>query len=130
MMAQMTAHYPHQELAEETLMSYTHDLARLAQQHGLLAVKTALLVIRIRPGQKFFPHPTEVAEELEAMATKRRDEERKENPYIVDSACDHVPGGYWQKAADGMVRCACWRRWKESTKPPVSEDRKSVAAGR
>jgi hypothetical protein len=106
---------------------YQRGIEELVKEFGFSAVRKDLE--RRLTRTKFFPHPSEVREELEAMTTKRREEESKENPYIVDPECKHVPGGYWQKAADGMVRCACWKRWKESTKPSAAEDRKTLAAG-
>jgi hypothetical protein len=113
LMAQMVSHYPHQELAEETLMSYTHDLAAMAQEHGMVTVKAALLTVRRRPGQRFFPHPTEVAEELEAMKQQLREAQRISNPYIPDPACKHtIPGWKRTKDVDGddvMSRCDCWK---------------------
>jgi hypothetical protein len=70
MVKQMVAYYPHQELAAETVAGYMHDLTRLAVKDGLPAVKSSLLALRIRPGQKFFPRPSEAREELAAMTSR------------------------------------------------------------
>jgi hypothetical protein len=71
---------------------------------------------QLRPGQRFFPHPSEVAEELEAMATKARNEARAQNPYVPDPQCKHVsPGWAWVTDKDGdriMGSCECWKRRK------------------
>jgi hypothetical protein len=70
---QMQAHYPHQEFADETVKGYLFDLERLAVLHGLDVLRVALLNLRLRPGQKFFPHPSEVAEEIEQMLEADRE---------------------------------------------------------
>jgi hypothetical protein len=131
MVGQMVAYYPHQEMGAETVAGYMHDLSRLAMKHSLPAVKTALLTLRIRPGQKFFPHPSEVAEELEAMATKAREEARTQNPYVPDPECKHLlPGQAWVVDKDGdrvLGRCECWKRWKGQL--PV-KDHKAAATGK
>ena len=123
MVGQMIAYYPHQEMAAETVAGYMHDLTRLAVKHGLPAVKTALAALRLRPGQKFFPHPSEVSEELEAMETRERLAARAANPYVQDPNCNHisVEGLAWVRNKDGdrvLGRCACWKQWKRATAHP------------
>ena len=63
---QMQSYYPHQEFARETIDSFLFDLERLAVTYGLDRLQQAFLNIRLRRGQKFFPHPTEVLDEIEA----------------------------------------------------------------
>lgn len=69
---QMQAHYPHQEFATETIEGYLFDFERLAVLYGIQLVEVALLNLRIRPGVRFFPHPSEVAEEIEVQRDKER----------------------------------------------------------
>jgi hypothetical protein len=69
---QMQAYYPHQEFGEETVRGFMFDLERLAVIHGIDALKVALLNLRIKPGQRFFPHPSEVAAEIEQEKEARQ----------------------------------------------------------
>ena len=48
------------------------DLERLAVIHGIETLKVALLNLQIKPGRKFFPHPSEVAEEIEQRTKQGR----------------------------------------------------------
>jgi hypothetical protein len=123
---QMQAYYPHQEFAEETIRGFQFDLERLAVMYGVYRLQTALLNIRIKPGQKFFPHPSEVSEELEALVKKEKQEAREANPYVPCGRC--VSGMILEFRNDGRfaVRCACWTAWKAGT---PQEDRKSKAGG-
>jgi hypothetical protein len=133
LMGQMIAYYPHQEMGEETVQGYKHDLTRLAANYGLTTLKAALLNLRIRPGQKFFPHPSEVAEELEAMATKAKAQARAANPYVPDPQCKHVlPGQAWVIDKDGdrvIGECECHRRWRGTQAMNATRDNKAAAAG-
>jgi hypothetical protein len=126
---QMTAAFPSQELHPDTARMYQHGAEMLAEEYGINRVQTALESFLTR--QKFFPHPSEIREVLEAMAVRERTEEREKNPYIPDPNCDHnSPGWKRTKDADGddvMSRCDCWKSWK-GIKQPAS-DRKTVAAG-
>ena len=115
-MEQMAGRYPNQDM-EAAAQNYLFDYNRLAQIHGLSAVKTALLNRRIKPGQRFFPSPDEIAEELESMAANAKADSLKANPYVPDPECKHVSGGGWRRfiSADGeyaVSRCACWNKWK------------------
>jgi len=133
LMEQMWAYYPHQEFSAETVQGYQFDMERLAVRHGLDRVKEVLLDLRLRAGQKFFPHPVQVLEELEAMEKKERAEQIKANPYVPDPACNHrIPGWTRTKDQDGddvMGRCECWKRWRGIVDGPSRADRKTVAAG-
>jgi len=66
LVAQMVQRYPSQEL-EQSLEGYLWDFERLAAKYSLAKVEKALAELRIKPGQKFFPRPDEVAEEIEAQ---------------------------------------------------------------
>lgn len=131
LMEQMWAYYPHQEFSPETVDGYQFDMERLAVRFGLTSVKAVLLDLRLRVGQKFFPHPVQVLEELEAMAAKERAEQVKANPYVPDPTCNHkIPGWTRTRDKDGddvMARCECWKRWRGII--DISADRKTVAAG-
>ena len=114
-------------------MDYLFDCNRLMEKHGLSRIKTALLNLRIRPGQKFFPRPDEIAEELESMAANERADALKANPYVPDPDCTHVGGGGWRRFLDKdgdycVSRCNCWLRWKSTYQPAVA-DHKARAAG-
>ena len=127
LMAQMAAHYPHQDIGPAA-ESFLFDMQRLRQKHGVQSVKTALLALRIRPGQKFFPHPSEVAEELEAMEAKSA----QYNKFQADPACEcrKLQKGFtWVIDKDGdrvIGRCPCFKRHEGYAD---SADRKTVAAG-
>lgn len=69
---QMQAYYPHQEFADDTIQGYMFDFERLAVIHGIGRLRAAFLNIRIMPGRKFFPHPVDVAEEIEAIDARER----------------------------------------------------------
>lgn len=80
--------YPSQD-QEESVEAYQQDLEALAVKYSISTVVNALRDLRIRPGQKFFPRPDEVAEEIEnqrerkmlpgATESQRRAEEREAN---------------------------------------------------
>lgn len=135
LLKQMSAYYPHQEYPQDTTDAYLFDFGRLAERFGLGAVKTALLELRLRSGQKFFPHPTEVLEELEMAQQKAKIEHRA--AYIPDPNCicseikPKLPSGLmWMEDRDGdrvIGHCPCWKQWKGI--PVQPEDRKTVEAG-
>lgn len=125
LMEQMTGRYPHQDM-EAAAENYLFDYSRLTAIHGLAAVKTALLNLRIKPGQKFFPTPDEAAQELEAM-------KEPAVKFQADPQCEcrKVQKGWtWVLDKDGdrvIGRCPCFRRY--AGLPELSADRKTVAAG-
>ena len=127
---QMTAAFPSQELHPDTARMYQHGAEMLAEEYGINRVQQALESFLTR--QKFFPHPSEIREALEAMAAKERTEERAKNVYIPNPDCAHVSGGFWKRTRDldgddVMSRCDCWKAWKGIQ--PAAADRKTVAAG-
>lgn len=125
LMEQMAGRYPHQDM-EAAAANYLFDYGRLTAKHGLHAVKTALLNLRIKPGQKFFPTPDEAAEELEAM--KEPVTKFEADPHCE---CRKLQKGWtWTVDKDGdrvVTRCPCYREWKGTAQQ--SADRKTVAAG-
>lgn len=109
---QMQAYYPHQEFLDETVEGYQFDLERLSAMYGLARVRQVLLDIRIKPGQKWFPHPSEVSEALEEMVKQEKLQERKDNPFIP---CGRCSSGMVISERDGRrfaSRCHCWLAWK------------------
>jgi hypothetical protein len=78
LLAQMADRYPAQDL-RDSMEGYLWDFERLALKYSLPKVQAALAALRIRPGQRFFPRPDEVAEEIEAQveAEMRREEMRR-----------------------------------------------------
>jgi hypothetical protein len=60
--------------------------------------------------RKFFPHPSEVREKLEAMTSRATAEERRANRYVQDPNCNHISieGLAWVIDKDGdrvLSRC-------------------------
>ncbi len=74
LLAQTADRYPAQDL-RDSMEGYLWDFEQLALKYSLPKVQAALAALRIRPGQKFFPRPDEVAEEIEAQV----DVERRQN---------------------------------------------------
>ena len=109
LMEQMWAYYPHQEFLQETVDGFEFDMERLALRFGMLPLREVLLGLRLREGQKFFPHPTEVLEELEAMATKAQQVAHAANPYAdgVSSVVAAAPTSPRDRAA---VRAEAYAR--------------------
>jgi hypothetical protein len=96
---QMQDYYPHQEFSDETVDGFLFDLERLAVIHGIDALRVALLNLRLRPGLPFFPHPTEVAEEIEKVAALGKDSirarlEQEKRQKEIDE--------FWKTAAEWM----------------------------
>jgi hypothetical protein len=110
---QTLAYYPGQEFDAETLKGYQFDMGRLITRYGLPMFQEALLALRLRPGQKFFPHPTEIAEELESMTAKASLELRRQHPYQPCEGCCGT--GYVVRVDEqgerAARRCICWLNW-------------------
>jgi hypothetical protein len=140
---QMQAYYPHQEFARETVDGYLFDFERLAVMHGLDRLEQAFLNLRVRRGQKFFPHPTEVAEEIEA--TMDADRAARESEIRARKRQREI-AEFWKQAPDWMEltgngeaellrRFPSFRGTKPTEQPAPSEihvvpiDRKMAAAG-
>ena len=95
MLRQMSAAFPNQEYDEETTQIFLLTFEDLAMKYGLKSLEAALRGFLTR--QKFFPHPAEVAEELEAMATKAKAAAVKKLPSL---GCNLCHDGGW---ADGWI---------------------------
>jgi hypothetical protein len=72
LLEQTAARYPNQETSEMTAEGYRFDLRKLAERYGLKMLQFVLADLRIRPGQKFFPAPDQVAEELEVLLRREQ----------------------------------------------------------
>ncbi len=116
----MQDHYPSQEFGPDTVKGYLFDFERLAVKHGLSRFERVMLDFRIRPGQRFFPHPSEVAEALESLVHREREEERlRATKFVRAVACQcsaHTDGyvivAYAPGRPSGAYRCECWKDWK------------------
>lgn len=56
--------YPGQD-QEESVLEYQKDYERLAMVYSVTQVQQAVAALRIKPDQKFFPRPDEVAAQIE-----------------------------------------------------------------
>ena len=72
LLGQMVQRYPAQDLSD-SLEGYLLDFETLALKYSLAKVHEALAELRTSPGQKFFPRPDEVAEEIE----RQREEQNR-----------------------------------------------------
>lgn len=140
---QMLAFYPNQEFAAETVDGYLLELERIAVRHGLDALERAFIELRGKPGQKFFPHPSEVADVIEAMEERAREQSAQRARL---ERRQHEIEAFWRKAPDHMAlaeidevellrRFPSYRGTKpaslQSERPNVVpiRDRKTAAAG-
>jgi hypothetical protein len=113
LLRQMSAAFPHQEYDGETTAIFLMTFEDLALKYGLSNLEIALRVFLTR--QKFFPHPAEVAEELEAMSKKAKAEVKL--PPLGCNLC-HDGGwapGYILRLCDGkreVKECECLKKRK------------------
>lgn len=92
LLRQMSAAFPHQEYSEETAEVFLMSFEDLALKYGLKSLEWALRGFLTK--QKFFPHPAEVAEELERMQQKTRQEQMQSLPKVgCDLCADHGNSG-------------------------------------
>jgi hypothetical protein len=78
--------YPHQDLSR-AIDGFYHDYTLLCERYGLPAVKQALQELRLMPGQRFFPQPSECAEVAEEIVKRRKAEEAKANAFRPCGKC-------------------------------------------
>lgn len=108
---QMTAGFPHQEWEADTMKIWRLGFEELVRRHGIEQLRVALQSFLTR--QKWFPHPSEVSEVLDEMATKRAAAARKALPKIGCDVCANEIGmrGYLVEQHPGQPRylrpCAC-----------------------
>lgn len=89
MLAQMAAAWPAQELPEETAQMYQLGMEDLAEEFGVQDLRQALRHFLTR--SRFFPHPSEIREELEAMAKRKQEEAKaRREPLGPCGICDGV----------------------------------------
>lgn len=116
LLTQTQQRYPHQDLSEAAEM-YLADYAVLMHRYGLPRVRQALAEIRVAPGYKFFPQPSETAEVVEETMRKTAAAERAEHPWIPCAQCRDTSGMApiydvergWVIA---MKPCPCRAAWK------------------
>ena len=130
--AQMADRYPHQDLSL-SLEGFMRDFERLAVRYSMQTLMWALAELRIRPGQKFFPQPSEAAEVCEELMAKERQLFLKQHPYEPCQECDGM-GMIVRTRSDGSrfaEDCECKKAWRRSCEPvqPAVSDRKAKAAG-
>jgi hypothetical protein len=117
LLEQTAARYPNQETSEMTAEGYRFDMRRLAEGYGLKRLQFVLADLRIRPGQKFFPAPDQVAEELEALLRKEQqqaildNQRRRELEFertIVTCAIESLEDGSCKSIDDFFKRREVW----------------------
>lgn len=121
LLEQTAARYPHQDLAP-AMQGYLHDFEKLALRYTLKRVMAALEELRIRPGQRFFPQPSEVAEVIEELMANERTQFLKDHPYTPCGECHD--GMMIDKREDGGFvarECECKKAWRRSCEPAKSE---------
>ena len=119
---QMSPAYPHQQLTEETAEVWREAIERLAVKYGVPRVRTVLANFLVTPGQKFFPHPSEIAEALEELMANERAQFLKDHPYTPCGKCHE--GMVILKREDGRSyadECECKKAWRRSCEPAKSE---------
>lgn len=128
LMLQMATRYPHQDLSE-SLEGFQQDTERLAVRFGIRRVQAVMAEFRIKPGQKFFPHPSEIAEALEVAMANERAQFLKDHPYTPCGECHF--GDVVVRREDGstcVVKCECYRAWKRGCEGPSEEQIKNARA--
>lgn len=129
----MAANYPHQALPDETGDIWREGIERLALKYTLRRVRDVLADFLIRPGQRFFPHPSEIAEALEERMANERAEFLKAHPYTPCAECDGQ-GMVVKRREDGRFfadECECKKAWRRSCNAPSEATvERARAAGR
>ena len=126
---QIAAHYPHQTFGEETGEIWREAFEMLAAKYGTQRLRAVLTACLIKPGQRFFPHPAEAAEDLEVMMQHERKTREQANPKPNCTVCE---GSMWvvnsAKTARPMpiVASAGTGGSRDSRLPAV--DRSAIAA--
>lgn len=69
LMESMARRWPQE--VEDSIGTYMADMEQLAIRYRLSRVFDAVQSLRTAPGQKFFPRPDEIADELERQKSKR-----------------------------------------------------------
>jgi hypothetical protein len=138
---QMQAAYPHQEFTDETAAVWREALKVLVARHGITRLRAVLAEFLVRPGQKFFPHPSEISEALEAMQTQERRRILRENPFTACGLNGCVDGLVrvnrdgslydWRVGGPSALRdCACKLAWRQRVNSDSVTDAKPAPASR
>ena len=72
----MLRRWPAQD-QEAAVEEYFKDFERLSLKYSLQKVRSAIQSLRVRAGQRFFPRPDEVADEIELRAEQRQQDLRQ-----------------------------------------------------
>ncbi len=123
MLRQMSAAFPHQEYDSETTKVFLLTFEDLAMEYGMQSLETALRSFLTR--QKFFPHPSEVREVLDEMATKAKQKATAALPKVGCPKCHEQPAaGYiWHKNEKGdtyVTECDCLLERRRAKKAMAS----------
>lgn len=146
MCRQMAVFYPHQEMCAETVRGYLSEFEKLAVEHGIVRLEDAFQALRSKPGQRFFPHPSEVAEEIEQQIETERQERddalkiertKRERQADVDAFWNEILPDRMERFGwtqdEGLRRFPSFKGTKPSTGCKVvampARDRKVDAAG-
>ena len=86
LLEQMVLRYPHQDMST-AIRGYYHDYVHLTMRYGLDVVRLALQELRLMPGQRFFPQPSECSEVAEAIVKQRKEEQAKRSVFVPCGAC-------------------------------------------
>lgn len=141
---QMAAAYPHQELGE-SLPILLRGYEMLAIEFGLRRVRDALEMLLT--SRKFFPHPAELREAIEAVKETERRQILADNPWTPCEQCSaHVPGmipvnadgSRWtfsrervRPAAYRVCQCKTeWRRRVQELLGEAPQPQRSIADGK
>lgn len=121
---QMAAHYPHQEFPDATGDIWREAIERLAVKFTLKQVRDVLADFLIKPGQKFFPHPSEIAEALEELIVNERNRFLTDHPISDCSICDNQRMVVVRRSDGGFVAvdCECKKAWKRSAQRQASQE--------
>jgi hypothetical protein len=90
--------WPSQE-QEQTISEYLADYERLALKYSLRRVAAALERLRIKPEQKFFPAPSDVAGEIEGIMDAERYERGRQAQF--ERRKKEIEE-FWQRASEMM----------------------------
>ena len=111
LLEQTALRYPNQDLAP-ALEGYYQDYLVLVRRYGIEAVRLALQELRVMPGQRFFPQPSECAEVAEEIVKAKKAVENRER-VARKPLCGRCMSGLIRVERNGvgyMRPCPCQRK--------------------
>jgi hypothetical protein len=102
--------YPNQNLTA-SLPGITSDLEILAGRFGFSQVEIAIKELRITPGQKFFPHPSEVAEEIQRAQARKKSQPHNGRTEFIPCEVEGCEDGI-RVGPGGAKDCTCLNKWR------------------